>query len=312
MAEYGAPDTSNPSRKTGKILCIASGKGGVGKTLTSVGIAHCIARATSSKVLLIDADPSGRTAEFLTEPGAVSKYGWVEFINGVPTPAGRRDVLLEECLTKSSLEDNLYIIKSTSAEALVYGGSDFSDYASERILLFKSFIDDFPDYAFAVIDLPATITSDHVAYSTIFRTVLVSSFSLPEINAVKRYKDAVEKWCRKHGLRNMIEGVIANKVVSGEEAERIGKMIGLPLIGAIPYSRKVEEASERKLPVTAYAPEDKASIAICEIARKLSGLEAYSYTVRGERGRESSSKFLIPLPAPRKIFGLLKFWKKGK
>ena len=307
-----------------KILCVASGKGGVGKTLLAAGMACCIARRTSSKVILIDADPSGKTAELLVEPGARAKYGWVEYINGVPTPAGRRDVLLEECLAKSTLAENLYIIKSTSAEALVYGGSDYSeDYVSEKVLLFQRFIERFSDFAFVVIDLPATVTSDHIAYSTLFRMVLVSSYTLPEIMAVKNFKESVEKWVnarRREGImiNHRIEGVIANKVEDVKEAERVAEIVNLPLLGAIPYSVQVEKALERKVPITVYDPGDPASIAIDEIARRLSGLESYEYEVRGERKRrELRGREVFESWRSRKRFGfnllrLLKSVKKSR
>jgi chromosome partitioning protein len=59
-------------------LAIAMAKGGVGKTTTSVNLAHALA-AMGQRVLLVDCDTQGQVKKFL---GVNPAYGMYEFVTG--------------------------------------------------------------------------------------------------------------------------------------------------------------------------------------------------------------------------------------
>ncbi len=56
VPEATAPDAVTPRAATGRILVVASGKGGVGKTWLAITLAQALTRAGGRRVLLVDGD----------------------------------------------------------------------------------------------------------------------------------------------------------------------------------------------------------------------------------------------------------------
>lgn len=101
------------------ILCIINQKGGVGKTATAVNLAHGMAKAGYS-TLLIDLDTQGNVADSLGLESGSDLYRWLF--------AGEE---LQRCVTPA--RENLTVIRSdkkTAALKIALSGMDFR----ERIL----------------------------------------------------------------------------------------------------------------------------------------------------------------------------------
>jgi len=83
LPQNTAPEISSPQHPIGDkdalIIAVATQKGGVGKTTTSVSLASALARFHGLKVLLVDLDPQGHVVTALSqqvEPGG-GRLSWV-------------------------------------------------------------------------------------------------------------------------------------------------------------------------------------------------------------------------------------------
>jgi chromosome partitioning protein len=83
LPQNTAPQISSPQHPVGNkdalIIAVATQKGGVGKTTTSVSLASALARFHGLKVLLVDLDPQGHVVTALSqqvEPGG-GRLSWV-------------------------------------------------------------------------------------------------------------------------------------------------------------------------------------------------------------------------------------------
>lgn len=129
----------------GKVLVIASQKGGVGKTTTAINLGASLA-ILGKKILLIDMDPQGSIADGFHQEGYAIKNGLYEvFVNKVPLTAAIRDVGL----------DNLEIVPSNvkNEEQEI----DLFAYALQNKLL-KSILKPIkPIYDYIILDCPPNL-----------------------------------------------------------------------------------------------------------------------------------------------------------
>lgn len=69
---------------TPRVLAVASGKGGTGKTTTALSLAHAYA-AAGARVLVVDADPQGSASAWLAAPPAAVGLSLVDVLAGDAT-----------------------------------------------------------------------------------------------------------------------------------------------------------------------------------------------------------------------------------
>ena len=252
----------------GKIKVFASGgKGGTGKTLIAVATAYASATMTGGNVILVGADPHTGSAEMLVEPGFKPEKGWVSYINSLETT-------LPEVMVKSRLKDNLYIIPSKRGR-IFYAGSDRRT-AGMKLDIAKKIWEQDPRISLVIIDTPAGKSPEHLVYSWAFDTYLVTTSSEMDLVPTKKFLEDIRAETLEQLGRDEqpIKGIIANMVTSKNDVKRIEEFLRMPCIASVPHSPAVEEANRKHLPVTAYKPEDKASLAIQNIARMFLGLDS--------------------------------------
>lgn len=235
-----------------RIITIASGKGGVGKTTLTANLGIALAMR-GKKVLLVDADVAMANLSLL--------------LGMQSSPITLHDVLLGE----SSVRDAIY--DGPQGIHFIPSGLSLESYRrvdSERLeSVIKSVAG---DYDFVLMDAPAGIEKNVLsALSACDEVLLITMPDSPSIADVLKTKIVAQR------LNAKPIGVIVN-FIRGEKGEvsidDIMKMLELPVYGKIPYDDEVRKSfmQEKVSPVIIRRPEAPASGAIHKSAAKLAGL----------------------------------------
>jgi septum site-determining protein MinD len=224
-----------------KIVVVTSGKGGVGKTTTSASFSAGLALA-GHKTAVIDFDVGLRNLDLIM--GCERRVVY-DLINVIQNEAN-----LNQALIRDKLCENLYVLAASQTrdkEALKQDGV-------ERIL--KELAD--MDFEYIVCDSPAGIeTGALMAMHFADEALIVTN---PEVSSVRdsdrilgmlgsKTKRAIE------GLTPVKEHLLItrynpSRVAGGQmlSLEDIQEILRTPLIGVIPESEKVLDASNQGVP----------------------------------------------------------------
>ena len=224
-----------------RIIVVTSGKGGVGKTTTSASIAMGLARR-GHRTAVIDFDVGLRNLDLIMGCERRVVYDFVNVIN--------QEANLNQALIRDKREDNLFILPASQTrdkEALTKEGVG-------RVLeeLAQSF-----DYV--VCDSPAGI--EHGATMAMYYADDAIVVTNPEVSSVRdsdrmlgilssksRRAEAGEEPIREYLLltRYSPERVANGEMLSVEDVKEI---LALDLLGVIPESQAVLNASNAGVPV---------------------------------------------------------------
>ena len=223
-----------------KVIVVTSGKGGVGKTTTSASFSSGLA-LRGNKTVVIDFDVGLRNLDLIMGCERRVVYDIINVING--------EVALKQALIKDKHCDNLYVLPASQTrdkDALNLDGVG-------RILdeLKESF-------DCIVCDSPAGI--EHGAFSAMYYADEALVVTNPEVSSVRdsdrilgilaaKSKRAVE------GLEPVREHLLVTRydpkrVAAGEmlSVDDIQEILRIPLIGVIPESESVLQASNSGTP----------------------------------------------------------------
>ena len=224
-----------------RIIVITSGKGGVGKTTTSASFAAGLALA-GHKTAVIDFDVGLRNLDLIMGCERRVVYDLINVIQG--------EANLHQALIKDKQCDNLYVLAASQTrdkEALTQDGV-------EKVLTDLGAM----GFAYVVCDSPAGIeTGAMMAMHFADEAVVVTN---PEVSSVRdsdrilgmlasKTKRAIDgKDPVKEHL--LITRYNASRVVGGQmlSLEDIQEILRIPLIGVIPESDTVLDASNQGLP----------------------------------------------------------------
>jgi septum site-determining protein MinD len=224
-----------------KIIVVTSGKGGVGKTTTSASFASGLA-LRGHKVVVIDFDVGLRNLDLIMGCERRVVYDFINVIHG--------EANLKQALIKDKHCDNLYILPASQTrdkDALTREGV-------ERVL--KELTDD--GFDFIVCDSPAGIeTGALLALYFADEALVVTN---PEVSSVRdsdrilgildaKSKKAEQGQSLKAHL--LITRYSPKRVDAGEmlSLDDIQGLLRIPLIGVIPESESVLQASNSGTPV---------------------------------------------------------------
>src|SRR6478672_5679034 len=236
------PNTASEDRKLAEIIVVTSGKGGVGKTTTSASLACGLARH-GKKVAVIDFDVGLRNLDLIMGCERRVVYDFVNVIHGEAT--------LNQALIKDKHSDNLSVLAASQTrdkEALTKDGV-------ERVL--KDLAE--MGFEYIVCDSPAGIeTGALMAMHFADEALVVTN---PEVSSVrdsdrilgmlasktKRAKEGGEP-IKEHLL---ITRYNPNRVAGGQmlSLEDIQDILRIKLIGVVPESETVLQASNQGIPV---------------------------------------------------------------
>lgn len=223
-----------------KVIVITSGKGGVGKTTTSAAFATGLA-LQNKKTVVVDFDIGLRNLDLIMGCERRVVYDFVNVING--------DATLHQALIKDKRIPNLYILPASQTR----DKDALSEEGVEKIL--NQLREDF-DYI--VCDSPAGIERGAImAMRFADEAIVVTN---PEVSSV-RDSDRIlgilaskTKKAEKGESMNerlMITRYDPSRVGLGEmlSIEDIQEILAAPLLGVIPESKAVLQASNSGTPV---------------------------------------------------------------
>jgi septum site-determining protein MinD len=237
-----------------RVIAIASGKGGTGKTTLTANLGICLSRL-GKKVLLVDADVAMANLSLI--------------LGMQSSPITLHDVLLGEAQVHDAVYDGpegLHFIPS---------GLSLDNYKrvdSERLSSIVSELED--NYDFILLDAAAGIEKNVLsAFSAAQESLLVTMPTSPAI------ADALKTKLVAQRLGSKVIGIVINFVM-GEKGEiskqEASSILELPVYGVVPYDTEVRKSfmQQKVAPVSIRKKDSPAAQEFQKLASRLTGLRA--------------------------------------
>lgn len=254
-AEGRAIPFADPGSKT-RVLLIASGKGGVGKSSVSTNLAVALA-ARGKKVALVDADVWG-----FSIPRMLGISQQPQVIDSMLVPPEAHGV---RCISMGFFAEE--------DQAVIWRGPMLHK-ALEQFLT-DVFWDD-PDYL--LIDLPPGTGDISISIAQFLPRAEVFVVTTPQ-PAAQRVAQRAAAMAAKVNL--VVRGVIENMAwFTGDDGKRyeifgagggqeLAEKLDVPLVGQVPLLPDLREGSDNGRPVAALDPEGEAGAAFAAIAERI-------------------------------------------
>ncbi|MBN2809581.1 MAG: MinD/ParA family protein [Deltaproteobacteria bacterium] len=243
-----------------KVIAVASGKGGVGKTNTVINLA-CSMAALGDRVMVLDADLGLGNLDVML--GLAPEYNLQHLFAG------------EKKLTEIIIEGprGIKIIPAASGiQEVTHSGTLEQNILMEQMSLFEGEID------FLFIDAAAGISDMVTSFVRAADAALV--VATPEPTSMTDAYALMKVLCNRYGEKKFY--LLLNQVSGEAEARRVyshlsrvgEKFLDISLIflGYIPKDANVPMAVCRQQAVVEYKPESPASRSFVEVARRLRSL----------------------------------------
>lgn len=246
--------------KESKIIVITSGKGGVGKTTSSAAISAELAKR-GYKTVVIDFDVGLRNLDLVMGCERRVIYDFVNVING--------DATLHQALIKDKREDKLFILPASQTR-------DKDALSKEGV---KKVLDALrEDFDYIICDSPAGIEKGAIlALYYADEAIIVTN---PEVSSVRdsdriigvlnsrSYRAEHKQEIKKHLLLSRYS---EDRVKKGEmlDVEDIKEILAVNLVGIIPESTAILNASNNGVPITLSEPSDAKTAYVNSVSRLL-------------------------------------------
>ncbi|WP_407643786.1 septum site-determining protein MinD [Caedibacter taeniospiralis] len=260
MSKDSKQTNSNPKPRATTVV-ITSGKGGVGKTTTSAAISLALAMK-GFKTVVIDFDVGLRNLDLVMGCERRVVYDLISLIN--------KESNINQTLIKDKRSENLYILPASQTrdkDALTESGLE--EIMAELQQKFDYIICDSP----AGIEKGALMAMHHAD-----KAIVVTN---PEVSSVRdsdriigvlasKTKKAKEKG-ESVEAKLLITRYDPHRVSQGEmlSLDDVKDVLSIPLLGVIPESKTVLQASNSGTPVTAYQDTEASQAYIDAIDRFL-------------------------------------------
>ncbi len=211
-----------------KFIAFVSGKGGVGKTTSTVNVGQALA-SLGKEVILVDAN--------IVTPNLALQLG---FMN----PEGTLNKFLRK---EKSLKEIMYLHES--GISLIPASPSLSEYQKTNPQKLHKIFDHLQNAAdFVLVDAPSGLGYDvHQILKNTDEVVLVVNPTLSSVmDALKTIQLAKEN-------NNTVAGMILNMTNGGKDelsAKEVESILEYPILANVKYSRKVRKATHRQMPLT--------------------------------------------------------------
>ena len=224
-----------------QIVVVTSGKGGVGKTTTSAALATGLAKK-GHRTAVVDFDVGLRNLDLIMGCERRVVYDFVNVING--------DATLNQALIRDKRVDNLYVLAASQTrdkDALTQDGV-------ERVMNELS-----EGFDYVICDSPAGIERGALMAMYFADTAIV--VTNPEVSSVRDSDRVLGILASKSRRAEQGEPPVAehllltryspDRVTRGEmlSLEDVGEILAINLLGVIPESQAVLNASNAGIPV---------------------------------------------------------------
>jgi septum site-determining protein MinD len=258
-----------------EIIVVTSGKGGVGKTTSSASIACGLAKA-GKKTVVIDFDVGLRNLDLIMGCERRVVYDFVNVVHG--------EASLKQALIKDKRFDNLYVLAASQTrdkDALTKEGVEkvLQDLAADG-------------FEFILCDSPAGIEKGaFLAMYYADRAVVVVN---PEVSSVRDSDRILGLLASKTQKAENGERIIEHLLLTRYNPERVEKgemlsigdvedILGLKVVGVIPESSEVLQASNSGNPVILDEQSDASQAYTDAVARILGDDRPMRFTMAGKK-----------------------------
>ena len=253
----------------GKIVIIASGKGGTGKTTLTSHVGAALARG-GRLTALVDADAGFRNLDIALGLESSIVYDYSDFINGSSD--------LDDILIKSSDLENLYFVAAPQSVPT----TDFSEEKTEEF--WKNLKNRFE---FVLADAPAGMGDGFMfAAKHADEAVIVSLAETSSLRDADRVVDVLEDLGVEtvRLVLNRIDPKLIERKIMMNVDDCID-VLGIPILGIIPDDGAVTESMIKGVPYMELT-EGGAGIAFKNIAERLEGkqIPIMDFETGGKKG----------------------------
>lgn len=239
----------------GEVLVITSGKGGVGKTVTTANLGAGLS-ILDKKVLVIDLDLGLRNLDILLGVENLIVYNLVDVIDGVCD--------LDQALIQDNRYENLYFLPAAQTK-------DKSAVSLQQMKKFTAKLRELYDYI--LLDCPTGIEQGFQnAIAGADCAIVVTTPDVPAIRDADRIIGLLERSGLKHN--RLILNRIRMDLVKKEammSVEEVTELLAIPLIGVVPEDEQVLLSIRHGEPVI--GTESRAAKAYKNICTRITGVD---------------------------------------
>ncbi|MEM4255272.1 MAG: P-loop NTPase [Candidatus Norongarragalinales archaeon] len=237
------------SKKGTRVIGVLSGKGGVGKSVTSVNISALLNRM-GKQTVLVDGD--------LSNPSV-----------GLHLGLAYNAIGLNDCLLgKHKVSDAIVIQPQTGMRVLPASLRYKRDFSLKQL---SRVMGELEGYDFVIIDSPPGLTEDAWQIMSVCDQVLL--ITTPDVPSTTAAAKTLEL-CKERGTEAI--GVIINRVTKAKyelTPREISSMIEAPVIGEIPEDYAVPASIAARNPLVLYKPDAPAARSFGRLTKRIVGDE---------------------------------------